>query len=270
MGGRQDQFAQNVLRSYGGYTQVLESKALRASVQHEVLQQPMGHPDFAGLEIGETGHCDAAVAFIDLTNFTGRTFWDEPASVVALAQAVLTQVIEIVVEVGGHVLGLRGDGVFVCFGGPRQHEPRAQSAVAIGACAFALDATQSALNGLLRLHGLEPIQMRAGADYGRLDFVRTGTNTASEVNVIGFAANFAAKCEKYARSWEVVVGENMAEQITAPGILTLHPESPKEYQRDYRRRSYSFYKVNWRSFLPHMDGIAYQLAGSSTSSIRVR
>ena len=34
-------------------------------------------------------------------------------------------------------------------------------------------------------------RLRAGADYGRLDFVRTGTEESSEVNVLGFAPNFA-------------------------------------------------------------------------------
>jgi len=125
---------------------------------------------------------------------------------VDLAQAVLTQLVEVIVENGGHVLGLRGDGVFACFGGPGSDKV-VDVSLALGAAAFALDATEGALNELLALSGLEPVRVRAGADHGRPNFVRTGVAGASEVNVIRFAANFAAKCEKVANSWELVVGE---------------------------------------------------------------
>lgn len=244
-----------------------EAKSLLASAPGR-LAKPMGHPDFQDLDVGDSGHCDAVAMFVDLHDFTGRTFWDDPADTVNLSRAVLTQVVEVIAEFGGHVLGLRGDGVFVCFGGTGPQDDGVQAMFALSAGAFALDATQGALNALLDLQGLEPVQMRVGADFGRLDFVRTGTEEASEVNVIGFAANFAAKCEKYADSWEMVVGNELAALLPNSDLFTTHDESPKRYQRDYEVRRYSFYQTAWRTLLPHLTGVREALAGTPSSLVR--
>jgi adenylate cyclase len=268
-----DRFAQDVISSFNSYStfthaaETALSKSVRASGATGRLARPMGHPDFAGLPLGTSDHCDAAVVFLDLAEFTARTFWDSPESVVYLAQAVLTQLTEVVIEMGGHPLGLRGDGLFACFGGPASVSPGIDIGAALGACAFALDATESALNNMLTLSGIDPVRLRAGADYGRLDFVQTGTDGASEVNVIGFAANFAAKCEKKANSWELVVGEGLAAHVGNAALLKEHEDSPKTYQRNYVPASYKFYDVRWRSLVPHTAGVGQDLAGSPISSV---
>lgn len=266
-------FARSVMDAYRTYrtTETALSKSVRASAAETAGQmaRPMGHPAFAGLDLNENAHCDAAVAFIDLRSFTARTFWDSPAEVVGLARAVLTQVVEVVDDFGGHVLGLRGDGVFACFGGPDSTEPGVDATAALGACAFALDATEGALNNLLKLSGIAPVQLRAGADYGRLDFVRQGIEGASEINVLGFAPNFAAKCEKHALSWEIVAGEGLASHIPDKSLFAGHPDSPKPYQRDGQVRTYAFYDVRWRHLLPHLQGIREDLAGAPSSRVRI-
>jgi adenylate cyclase len=266
-------FARGVLDAYKSYdvAETALSHTVRASAAESIakLARPMGHPAYADLPVGASGHCDAAAVFLDLDGFTGRTFWDPPESMVRLARAVLTQIIEVIADHGGHVLGLRGDGVFACFGGPDSTDPRVDATAAVGACAFALDGTESALNNMLIQSGIEPVRLRAGADHGRLDFLRTGTPEASEVNVIGFAANFAAKCEKTANSWELVAGESLAALIPDRSLLTHHAKSPKTYERNGVRKTYSFYDVRWRSFVPHAVGVRDDLAGSPISRVRV-
>jgi|GEM_PF-1578262 adenylate cyclase len=269
-------FARSVLSTYEARRDPLTvfasksagwSTPTRADHLGTIGARPMGHPAFADLPLGASGHCEAAALFLDLDGFTARTFWDSPESMVDLAQAVLTQLVEVIVENGGHVLGLRGDGVFACFGAPGS-DKAVDVSLALGAAAFALDATQGALNQLLALSDLDPVRLRAGADHGRLDFVRTGVAGASEVNVISFAANFAAKCEKTANSWEMVVGEGLANSVPNRELLSARPGSPKIYQRDGLRRAYSFYDVYWRSLVPHTVGIAEELAGAPTSRIK--
>lgn len=263
-------FARGVLNAYqaAGLAQTSLSKSDRASAAAAAgrLAQPMGHPEFADLPLGESSHCDVAVAFLDLAEFTARTFWERPETIVQLAQAVLTQLVEVVVDMGGHPLGLRGDGVFACFGGPGS-VPEFDAATALGACAFAIDATQGALNTLLKASGITPVRLRAGADYGRVDFIQTGVEGATEVNPIGFAANFAAKCEKKARSWELVIGEGLAARIS-PSLLTEHSDSPKIYQHNYQQQAYRYYDVDWRSLVPHTVGVREDLAGAPISRVR--
>jgi len=143
--------------------------------------------------------------FLDLRRFTARSFWDPPEQIIRVNVAVISELASAIEQHGGYVLGSRGDGVFACFDGAGRLDSRGVAAIAVGAAAWALDAVQNALNGLLELSGIQPVQVRAGLDFGRLDFVRIGSPSGgSEVNVLGFAANFAAKCEKFAKAWEVV------------------------------------------------------------------
>ncbi len=266
-------FAYGVMDAYNTYGRAETdfSKSIRASAAEAAgqMSRPTGHPDFAGLGLNERGHCDAAVAYIDLREFTARTFWDSPDQVVRLARAVLTQVVEVVDDFGGHVLGLRGDGVFACFGGLDSREPAVDALAAVAACAFAMDATQNALNGVLELSGIQPVQLRAGADHGRVDFVRTGTDGASEVNVLGFAANFAAKCEKKAMSWELVAGEGLTRHFPDKSLLVTHEDSPKQYQHAGQRRTYAFHNVKWRPLLLDLAGFRADLAGAPSSRVRI-
>jgi adenylate cyclase len=263
-------FAAGVLDAYRSSDprRMTLAKSLHES-SDQISARAMGHPDFADLPLGGTSHCDGAVVFLDLDEFTSRTFWESPESMVRLALAVLTQVVEVVVDHGGFVLGLRGDGVFACFGGPGS-DPRIDVAAALGAAAFALDATENALNNLLIMDGLDPVRLRAGADHGRLDFVRTGCDGANEVNIIGFAANFAAKCEKIADSWELVAGECLGAHVLNKALLRAHPDSPKRYARDGLTRSYLFYDIAWRSIAPHAVGVRDDLAGAPITRVRIR
>lgn len=228
------------------------STELRASAHYgSAVGSAVGHPMFVDLRIGESRSCSMASVFLDLTNFTGRTFWDDPDDVTALAHSVLSGFAEVVVDLGGHVLGLRGDGLLAGFG--PTSDPSISVAVAALACATALDAVQNDLNPRLKSRGIDPVQARAGADFGHTTFVRSGTPEASEVNVIGFATNFAAKCEKAAASWELVVGEAFAEHIPDTSLLEAHPKSPKPYTRNYQTKTYSFSKYRWQKMLTWTD-----------------
>lgn len=156
--------------------------------------------------------------------------------------------------------------MFACFGDKNVQDPKIPAAFSMLACAFALDAVRNALNHLLAQSGMRPVQIRAGADYGRLDFVRIGSNEASEVNVVGFSANFAAKCEKFANSWEVVIGEGLSE-LLPDHHYEPHEGSPKVYQQDYKTRRYHYHQVKWSTYLAHLDSVREDLSGNPVSSI---
>ena len=264
-----DQFARNVLSRYqklSSASGLLEKSARSEAFAHAAPMPSTGHPHFAHLGLGESGHCYGVTAFIDLVAFTSRTFWESPDSVLRLNTAVMSQVAEVVQSCGGYILGLRGDGVFACFGDNDVRDPKISAAFSMAACGFALDAVRNALNQLLEQSGMRPVQIRAGADYGRLDFVRIGSTEASEVNVVGFSANFAAKCEKFAKSWEVVIGEGLAD-LLPDDHYEEHEDSPKIYQQDYRTRRYHYYQVRWATYLSHLDRLREDLSGNPLSSI---
>lgn len=225
----------------------------------------LGHPKFEPLQVGQKGNATMAAVFLDLTQFTRRTFWDDPAEVADLAHAIMTGFIEAVSAFGGFPLGLRGDGLFAGFGpGTNQGDV----AFALGACAFCLNGVEKEINPWLTARGIHPVQARAGVDYGELTFVRSGSQDSSEVNVIGFAANFAAKCEKTANSWEVVAGQGAVTAIGGNSLCVPHKSSPKRYSRGTDQRQYHFYDYRWRQLLPTLPGALRDLGGHSTTAIQ--
>lgn len=256
-------------------TRVAEDYAIRRQQGHlfasatseprsDLETRSLGHPGFADLSVGERRTEPMVAVFLDLTNFTGRTFWDDQDAVVDLAHAVLTGFIEVVCSYGGFPLGLRGDGLFAGFS---PGDEQFAGLMALSSCAFALDAVQSVINPWLESQGMEHVQARAGADFGPITFVRTGNRNHSEVNPLGFAANFASKCEKTAKSWEVVVGEGLAGLFPDSTDFVEHANSPKRYTRDYETRTYRFYDFRWRTTAGLLSGVTETLDGVPTSQI---
>lgn len=261
-----DEFASRVLAAYKSRSDpFMAIKASSESVAPAGV--PFGHPLFQALGVGEQQRLSMVSAHLDLSAFTPRTFWEDLGDVGDLALAVLTQLAFTVQSFGGHVLGLRGDGLYAGWGGVGS-DPEVDTALALAGCAFALDATRGALNGLLEASGIEPVRMKAGVDHGEVMFVRVGGQDQSEVNVVGFSANFASKCEKAANSWEIVAGEGASKWI-APEFLSRHPDSPKTYSRGFERRHYAFSTFGWdrQDLLMAMAGIPEELDGHDTSVV---
>lgn len=244
---------------------LLHESSTQLSASAILENKALGHPQFEELGVGERRTAPMVAVFLDLTNFTGRTFWDHQDQVVDLAHAVLSGFVEVVQNFGGHPLGLRGDGLFAGFS---PGDPAFTASMALSSCAFALSGIEQDVNPWLKSRGIEPLQARAGLDFGEITFVRTGSASSSEINPLGFAANFAAKCEKIAKSWEIVVGQGLTELLPDDySHLIPHADSPKKYTRNYESQFYKFYDYRWRNTIPHIPGVVETLAGTSTSQI---
>ena len=258
------QFGSTVRADFERRQSVVLEKSIRASGVLE--SKALGHPLFEDLEVGARRTAPMVAVFLDLTDFTSRTFWDDAGETVDLAHAVLSGFIQTVSRFGGYPLGLRGDGLFAGFS---PGDEQVTAALSLAACAFALDAVENEVNPWLRARGREPVQARAGLDYGPITFVRTGNSQSSEINPSGFAANFAAKCEKKAKSWEIVTGEKLRELVPENYHFHEHEHSPKTYQRDYRRRAYHFYDYRWRKLVPDLPELAASLKGLPASAFEI-
>lgn len=258
-------FGDTVLGHFGELRRFSKGQVFAHEAMEAQSGTALGHPDFEDLAIGQKRTTSMTALFIDLRDFTGRTFWDPRDEVADLADAVLAGFVETVLRHGGYPLGLRGDGLFAGFG---PGDPRVGASCALAASAFALNAVKENVNPRLERMGVARVQARAGLDFGQITFVRTGSVGHSEINPVGFAANFASKCEKKALSWEIVTGENLASLFPDAAQFTkLDP--PKTYTRDHVTKSYHFYDYRWTGTLAHSESLIDELAGNSVSSVIV-
>lgn len=258
-------FADTVLDQFEARRRFSKGQVFAHEAQTAREVAALGHPEFEDLEIGEKRTISMTALFIDLRDFTGRTFWDPQDEVTDLAHAVLAGFVETVLQHGGYPLGLRGDGLFAGFG---PGDPRVGASFALAASAFALDAIDKKVNPRLEERQVARVQARAGLDFGEITFVRTGSLGHSEINPVGFAANFASKCEKRAKSWEIVTGENLATLFPGATVFTKL-DRPKSYTRDGVTKYYGFYDYRWNETLVHAESLPHELAGNSVSSVRI-
>lgn len=233
------------------------------------LKERSEPPGFEGLEIGQAATGRFACLHIDMSDFTARSFWEPSHEVAQLSMVLLSMYSEVVESFGGYVFGLRGDGVFAGFGGLDARHPEVDCVLALAAAAWCLSATRDDFNNEAQRWSSEPVHLKVGADWGEITLARAGTRSSSELNPQGFAANFSAKCEKFANAWELIAGQDFVQYLD-DRLHTSHLDSPKRYQRAGDVRFYHFARVNWTPALDHLDAIPAQLSGAGSTAVEIR
>lgn len=214
----------------------------RSSLHEEAIgtRSPAEHPDFADLEAGERRTGSFASFFIDLSDFTARSVFEPVEQLADFTELVLSAYWESVERHGGYVLDIRGDGLFAGFGGVGA-QANVETNRAIEAMAFCLRATTDTLNPELTQAGIHPTDVKVSGDWGDVLATRIG----SRINYLGASMNVAAKLEKFAAEFTLVVGDDLVRKgPSAP--LAPHPNSP--YKITYggtQTKSYPFFVVTW-------------------------
>lgn len=238
-----DEHAAEILARYR--TDPSTIRATKHLGETAMAPQPRFPDAIAALPTYELRSFDVAVGYIDLRKFTWRTFVDDPLGNAKLAQAFIVQCAEIIADRGGYVIGARGDGIM--FGvGSDGDAPFPKTMCALGIVAFALDMTQNALNQQLEADGLRPVQARGGVDYGEVVFAWYVNGDQREINPNAFAVNFAAKCEKAANAWQIIVGDTARDVVGDSAIAGFEPHGdPATYTLDGVTRSYRMHRWKW-------------------------
>jgi hypothetical protein len=134
---------------------------------------------------------------------------------------------------GRFPLRIGGDGLFAAFA---PGDPTLDVGVALAACAPAVKGVDTKVNTWLARMGKQPIQARGGRL--RRDHLRSFRQSRRERGQSDrLRRELRRQMEKAASSWEVAVGEGMA-QFLPCSLLTAHRESPKRYACNGLTRTY--------------------------------
>ena len=142
------------------------------------------------------------VLFADLVGFTGLAEHMDPEQVKRLIDTCFERLVEVVVEFGGRVDKLLGDGMLVLFGAPVAHEDDPERAVR------AALRMQEAVADFVRtsaLEGSDDIRMRVGINTGE---VLVGTLAGTDYTAMGDVVNTASRLQAAAPPGGIVVGES--------------------------------------------------------------
>src|SRR5439155_2716343 len=119
-----------VLLGYRYITEGREKGYLRHAFEHYL------HPDVIANLVAEPGALKLggerrhlAILFADIVGFTSRAEKSDPAQLVALLNVYMTQMIKVILDGGGVVDKLMGDGIMAFWGAPHTLENSSRSAI---------------------------------------------------------------------------------------------------------------------------------------------
>ncbi|MBI4494384.1 MAG: response regulator [Chloroflexi bacterium] len=174
----------------------------------------------------------ATVLFGDLRGFTSLTATLEPERVVAVLNAHLGKMAEIVLRYDGMVDKFVGDAIMAVFGPPI---PMADDAIRAVLAALEM---QTAVAGL-QIPGLDGVRLPVGIGINTGEVVagNIGSDRRLEYTVIGDAVNLAARLEQAAGPGQVVISHHTQELVShvvqTHDLGTLRVKGREEWVRAY-------------------------------------
>ncbi len=246
------------------------------------------HPDFE--ELGENQmlkhHCVSM--FIDIKGSTRLALKYSLEEVRLIKDTLLTLCINVVSHFGGHVHRLQGDAAFVQFV-RKNSNPNDSIINALNAASVLCQVVSEDLTSAFVSHGLDPIKIRVGIDYGNDEEVmwsHYGIANCNELTTTSLHTDLAAKLQHKASVNSIRIGKNLIDAIEMKEEYLSIPKIIKngEYLEDryiiqssefnYRQfnfdwkkylNSFSFYKLNGNGKLEIFDN-AFSLKTSVYTS----
>ncbi|WP_119459920.1 adenylate/guanylate cyclase domain-containing protein [Rhodospirillaceae bacterium SYSU D60014] len=149
----------------------------------------------------------AAILFVDIAGFTGRSEQMAPAETVHFLRDFHRLIERAVLAHGGVVEQFMGDGAMVIFGVPT---PSDQDAVAALACARHLVGTVRRWTEELTRAGRAPLRIGIGVHYGPVVIARLGGDTQRQLTAAGDTVNVASRLEALTRHHDAAIALSAA------------------------------------------------------------
>jgi adenylate cyclase len=169
-----------------------------------------------GVLEGEERH--VCVMFLDIRDFSRFASGHTPAEVLTYLNTLFNAAIPIVVDKGGIVNKLLGDGFMAVFGAPLHDEE---------CCVHGVETAQEILrrvDEMIRSGRLPPTRIGIGLHYGRVITGNVGGEERMEYTVVGDVVNVAARVEQATKSLDARLLLSDAVLAASPAVARLRPQ----------------------------------------------
>jgi len=209
----------------------------------------LGHPDYEDLEPFETVPGTVVVFFMDIRGFTKLSIALDNQELIRILQAITVASILSIKSFNGHIAEFTGDGIMAYFGGRRPTSE--QDAVsALMAAGYMMREIKGPVNSMLSKNGDETVRVGMGLEFGNVLWTRIGLPETNQVKPISEVTFVAGKNSSHTKSWEVLLGKNIAEWV--PEQFKEKAEAYK-FQKENKDYTYDRYMFNWESFNTQLD-----------------
>jgi len=115
-------------------------------------------------------------------------------------------------EYGGYVLKYVGDAIIALF--PAEYDSSQASRNAMGCAKDMQRIIKECVNPELRARRLPQLTVKMSIDYGDVQVVLYGKSIdRSHIDIVGSSISMAAKMIPLAKTWQIVIGQSMYEQL---------------------------------------------------------
>jgi adenylate cyclase len=195
--------AEQIRRTFGRY--------LSDAIVARLLEQP------EGLALGGERR-RLTLLTSDLRGFTSLSESLLPERVIAVVNAYLKQMAEVITEYGGTIDEFMGDGILVLFGAPTALPDDAQRAIA---CAIAMQRAMAGVNAGLRAQGLPGLEMGIGVHTGEVVVGNIGSERRTKYGVLGAQVNLTYRLESYTLGGQVLMSEACYEAAGGGSLIQV-------------------------------------------------
>lgn len=182
----------------------VQRKAMRAKRSNEIWASIADDPEFDSLCIGDGIGAWTSIAAIDLRGSTDLAESIGARNTYLMTHTLLPTLAYVCEQLGGHVMNLRGDGLFASFGlkklseyddePPSDEKIEKANGKAVGCGLALLQATNEAVQPVLNDEGIDvDLSVGVGVDCGNVIVTRVGWRTAQELTAYGPPVNRACK-----------------------------------------------------------------------------
>ncbi len=187
------------LAIYRYWTEGREKRRLRHAFEHylhpNVIASVVDNP--GGLKLGGDRRV-MTILFADIVNYTGLSERTDPAALVALLNEYMTRMTDLILESGGVVDKIRGDGIMAFWNAPMPHPNHARAAI---------DSALAMLSELAKLRQQDPrfatVDIGVGIATGEAIAGNFGGARRFDYSVIGDTVNLASRLEGLTRQFKV-------------------------------------------------------------------
>jgi adenylate cyclase len=187
------------LATYRYVTEGLEKRRLRRAFEFylhpDVIASVVENPET--LKLGGERR-NLSILFADIVNYTGLSERTDPAALVAILNDYMTKMTDRILESGGVVDKIRGDGIMAFWGAPIDIPNHAQAAI---------DSALAMLSELQALQATDPrfadFDIGVGIATGQAIVGNFGGRNRFDYSVIGDTVNLASRLEGLTRQFKV-------------------------------------------------------------------
>ncbi len=188
-----------LLSAFRYFVEGREKRRLRHAFEHylhpEVISSVVENP--GRLKLGGERRV-ITILFADIVNYTGLSERTDPAALVAMLNDYMTKMTDLIMESGGVVDKIRGDGIMAFWGAPAELPNHARAAV---------DSALAMLGELKTLNDNDPrfktVDIGIGIATGEAIVGNFGGQRRFDYSVIGDTVNLASRLEGLTRQFKV-------------------------------------------------------------------